>query len=204
MRCHCVLPTHALRFIAITGGPGAGKTALLEVIRRHFCQHVVVVPEAAGIVYGGGFPRRRDERARRAAQRVMYHVQSELERLVTDEAKAAVALCDRGTLDGLAYWPGAPADFFADLATTRSRELARYAAVIHLRVPPPHEFNHDNPLRIESPEEARAIDERIVSAWDGHPRRHFVDSANDFLTKMTSAVELVRAEVPPCCVADGD
>jgi dephospho-CoA kinase len=30
------------RFIALTGGPGAGKTAVLEVARRHFGTRVTV------------------------------------------------------------------------------------------------------------------------------------------------------------------
>ncbi len=46
------------RRVVLTGGPGAGKTAALEVIRRLYAPHVQVLPEAASIVFGGGFPRR--------------------------------------------------------------------------------------------------------------------------------------------------
>jgi predicted ATPase len=46
------------KLVVLTGGPGAGKTALLEVVRRHFCEHVVVLPEAASIVFGGGLASR--------------------------------------------------------------------------------------------------------------------------------------------------
>lgn len=52
---------HERRRIVLTGGPGAGKTALLELIRQSFCSHVTVLPEAASIVFGGGWdghPRR--------------------------------------------------------------------------------------------------------------------------------------------------
>ena len=48
-RCSCpvgALPGLPAR-IVLTGGPGGGKTAVLEVVRRHFCEHVVVLPEAA-------------------------------------------------------------------------------------------------------------------------------------------------------------
>ena len=41
-----------------------------------------------------------------------------------------ILLCDRGTLDGAAYWPGEPEEFFAAIGTSLEAELARYDAVI--------------------------------------------------------------------------
>lgn len=38
---------HKRRRVVLTGGPGAGKTATLELIRQSFCEHVHVLPEAA-------------------------------------------------------------------------------------------------------------------------------------------------------------
>lgn len=76
--CEC-RDAHVRRRIVLTGGPGAGKTALLELIRQSFCEHVTVLPEAASIVFGGGFPRHDDDECRRAAQRAIYHVQRQLE-----------------------------------------------------------------------------------------------------------------------------
>lgn len=198
--CECPANEHACHLVAVTGGPGAGKTALVEIVRRHFCEHVAVLPEAAGIVFGGGFPRRDTEPAQRAAQRAIYRVQVELERMVGEEKHAAVALCDRGTLDGLAYWPGTPDTFHLELGTTTEAEISRYAAVIHLRTPPlDRGYDHSNPLRIESALEAARLDERIFAAWSRHPRRLVIESTNDFLDKMARAIALIRAEVPPCC-----
>jgi predicted ATP-binding protein involved in virulence len=37
--CECREP-HDHRRIVLTGGPGAGKTAVLELIRQYFCSHV--------------------------------------------------------------------------------------------------------------------------------------------------------------------
>ncbi len=51
--------------------------------------------------------------------------------------------------------------------------------------------------------DAARIDEAIARAWDGHPRRSFVESTADFVDKMRQAVELIRAEVPPCCRPPG-
>ena len=57
--CECS-DVHQQRRVVLTGGPGAGKTALLELIRQSFCAHVRVLPEAASVVFGGGFPREDD------------------------------------------------------------------------------------------------------------------------------------------------
>lgn len=198
--CECSAELHAPRLCVLTGGPGGGKTAVLEIVRRHFCEHVIVLPEAASIVFGGGFPRGTSPAARRAAQRAIYHVEVELEALSLEEKKAGLVLCDRGTLDGGAYWPGSPEEFWAGFGTTREAELRRYAAVIHLRVPPADGgYDHSNHLRSESAAEAARIDERIAAMWEGHPRRFFVENEKDFLTKATLAMYLVRRELPECC-----
>jgi len=197
--CACKAATHEGRLVVITGGPGAGKTAVLEVIRRNFCSHVAVLPESAGILFSGGFPRRPSDSARRAAQRAIYYVQHELESLAIDERNAAVILCDRGTLDAIAYWPGASGSFFTETGTTEARELARYAAVIHLRTPPAQYYNHQNPLRVETAESAAEIDLRIAEAWAHHPRRFLIESTDDFIDKLARTIAVIRDEVPVCC-----
>lgn len=196
--CSCT-EAHARKCIVLTGGPGAGKTAVLELIRQSFCEHVVVLPEAASLLFNGGFPRRTELSARRAAQRAIYHVQTELERCAGESESPAIVLCDRGTLDGAAYWPG-PGELWLEVASRREVELARYSAVIHMRTPPEAiGYDWSNPARTESALEAAAIDARIASAWEGHPRRFFVESTVDFLSKALRAVELLRMELPPCC-----
>lgn len=197
--CHCRLPRHDARLVVVTGGPGAGKTALLELARRDLCGHVALLPEAASIVYGGGFPRRTLDTNRRAAQRAIFRVQRELERDELEQGTCGLILCDRGTADASAYWPGDPAAFWGEVGSTLEAELSRYAAVLHLRTPPASEYNHRNPLRIESAAEAARIDVRIAEAWAAHPRRFVVDHRPDFLEKVNEAMRLIRAEVPPCC-----
>jgi predicted ATPase len=196
--CECN-DVHKRKRIVLTGGPGAGKTALLELIRQSFCAHVKVLPEAASIIFGGGFPREDDDSCRRAAQRAIFHVQRELES-TGDSHNAAIVLCDRGTVDGLAYWPGAPDEYWMSVGTTIEAELGRYDAVIHLRTPAPEQgYNHQNPLRTESAEIAAEVDARIASAWATHPRRFMVESSADFLDKAARALEILRQELPECC-----
>ncbi|UJR83612.1 ATP-binding protein [Sandaracinus amylolyticus] len=199
-RCPCTAVHDAPR-VVLTGGPGAGKTAVLEVVRRRSCDHVVVLPEAATIVFGGGFPRRSTPLARRRAQIAIFHVQDQMERLEVDERSAALVLCDRGVADGLAYWPGAPDEYWRAVGTTERDAFARYDAIIHLRTPT-RENGYDrmkNPVRIESAEEAARIDARILEVWAAHPRRFVVDSSLDFVDKLTRTLALIESLTPACC-----
>lgn len=86
------------------------------------------MPEAACVVFGGGFAREDDQACRRAAQRAIYYVQRELE-VTGDNHNPAIVLCDRGTIDGLAYWPGTAEGFWSSVGATLDIELARYDAV---------------------------------------------------------------------------
>jgi hypothetical protein len=198
--CACAREHHDPLLVAVTGGPGAGKTAVLEVARRHFCRHVGYLPESASLLFRGGFPRRSGEPARRAAQRAIFRVQRELEILALEEREQGVVLCDRGTVDGVVYWPAGAADYFAAVGTTREAELARYRLVIHLRTPREgHGYDHSNPMRIESPAEARRLDDAIIAAWDGHPQRVVIDSSEEFVEKLAGTLAAIGEIVPACC-----
>jgi predicted ATPase len=187
------------RRIVLTGGPGAGKTAALELARRVFCRHVATLKEAASIVFGGGFPREPDDPARRAAQRAIFHVQVELERMMEDRNDTRLVLCDRGTVDGVAYWPGDGERFWRSLGTSLDEQLARYDTVIHLRPPPVGDGYEKQGIRLESAAEAARLDARILEAWARHPRRFIIDSTHDFVEKVSRAIALIGEELPPAC-----
>lgn len=185
--------------VVLTGGPGGGKTAVLEMARRYFCRHVAIAPEAASIVFGGGFPRSELRRGCRAAQQAVFHVQRAIETVALENRQSAVVLCDRGTLDGLAYWPGSRQSFFDEFETTLEQELARYAAVVHVEVPALAWGYEKNRIRRESVSQARDIDQRIARAWRTHPRVMTVSAQAGFLDKLAYAIELLRGELPSCC-----
>jgi predicted ATPase len=182
--------------IVLTGGPGAGKTAILELAKRQFSGQLAIIPESASVIFGGGFWRHDTIPGRKAAQRAIYYVQREFEAMLVEEGQTLVALCDRGTVDGAAYWPDGFDEFFQELHTTRAAEYARYAAVIHLRTPATeHGYNAQNPLRTESAQQAQAIDQRIHELWSGHPRVTIINSAEDFLVKANRALAAIQKEL---------
>ncbi|MGO8996783.1 MAG: ATP-binding protein [Polyangiaceae bacterium] len=187
--------THRPRRIVLTGGPGAGKTAILEIIRKAFCEHVAIVPESASILFRGGFPRESSDAAECGAQRAIFHVQIELERLYELGKGIDLVLCDRGTVDSVAYWPHPAEEFWRELGTTGREQLARYDVVIHLEPPADGHGYHRDVVRTESAAEAAAIDARIVAAWKAHPRRYSVPSTPRFLEKVKLVMAIVEREL---------
>lgn len=197
--CSCTRKRHRAQLVVLTGGPGGGKTAILEMARRYFCHHVVLLPEAASIVFGGGFPRLDSPAGRRAAQRTIYRVQLEMEGLALRDPNVAMVICDRGTMDGLAYWPGERERFFEEFGASLEQETSRYATVIHIATPDSRALYHKNSIRRESLRQAREIDMRIRRIWRGHPARTIVSAEANFLDKATRAIKLMQGVVPECC-----
>src|SRR5262249_26017448 len=48
----------------------------------------------------------------------------------------------------------------------------------------------NNAARTETPEQARALDERTRNAWVGHPRLHLVDNSTSFEDKVRRVVDI--------------
>jgi hypothetical protein len=188
------------RLIVITGGPGAGKTAVLEMAKKFLSENSTILPEAASIIFGGGFWRLPSLTAKAAAQRAIFHVQSEMENLVREEKRWALGFCDRGTLDGLAYWPNSEKTFWEISNTTLEKEMNKYYAVIHLRSPSDlFGYNHINPLRIESAAQSQMIDDKIANIWKNHPRYEVVMSNESFFTKAQTAINIITKYQNDCC-----
>lgn len=181
------------RLIVLTGGPGGGKTAVLEMAKKSLNNKTVVLPESASIIFGGGFWRLPSLSARSAAQRAIFYIQRELETLVCDEESWECGLCDRGTLDGLAYWPIEESKFWEMGHTTLDKELSRYYAVIHMRTPDDtNGYNQVNSLRIENASESKIIDDKIEALWSKHPRYVEVLSSKSFLEKAEIALKYIN------------
>jgi len=187
--------------IVITGGPGAGKTALLEVLRKDLCEHIAILPEAASILFGGGFWRLDSVTAKRSAQKAIYHIQNEMQNIVRNEKRWALGLCDRGTLDGMAYWPeDGSVGYCQELSTSVEAEFSKYSAVIHLTTPDLlNGYNFQNPIRIETAEEAMRIDQKIHNVWKNHPHYTRIDSTSNFIEKVHKATLLIHSFLPECC-----
>jgi thymidylate kinase len=186
-----------LKIICLTGGPGAGKTAVADVLKREFQNKIFVLPETASLLYSGGFPRAENPQELKRVQSAIYHVQHHAEEFAkVRKNRAQILVCDRGTLDCGAYYPGGVKRFLQDVGSSLRTELARYDMVLHMETPNANQgYDFSNPVRNESSKEALALDHRIQSVWKNHPSRHVIKSRESFLNKVTEVVELVRNEI---------
>lgn len=177
--------------VVLTGGPGGGKTTAADLYRREIGEDVVVVPEAATILYTGGFPRLGENGVRRATQRAIYHVQLNLEDAQSAHYQSRVLLCDRGTIDGAVYWPTTTDEFFREMNTTLEQELARYDAVIFFETAAVGGISIEggNPNRIESIEEALNLDRKLKTLWSQHPNFVFVPHEKSFISKVNAGLQ---------------
>lgn len=179
--------------IVLTGGPGGGKTTAADLFRREIGERVVLVPEAATLLFSGGFPRSDHPSAVLAAQRAIYHVQRNLEDVQAALFPGRILLCDRGTVDGAAYWPGEAHHFFNAVGSTLDHELTRYDAVVFFETAAVGnlEIEGGNPIRNESIEQAVELDRRLRHVWSKHPRLVVVPHNASFFKKISFGLAVI-------------
>lgn len=106
-------------------------------------------------------------------------------------------MCDRGTVDGAAYWPDGVDEFFGTMGTTHAAELARYDVVLFFETNAIGDgvIEGGNRYRTESNDEAVALDRRLRALWQAHPRFHLVPHNVSFLRKVTVGLSIMESIV---------
>jgi predicted ATPase len=179
--------------IVLTGGPGGGKSTAADLFCREIGDRVTLVPEAATMLFSGGFPRGFVPAAVLAAQKAIYHVQRNLEAVQAALFPGRVLLCDRGTIDGAAYWPGEVHHFFETVGSSFERELARYDAVVFFETAAVGRLGIEggNPVRCESIDQAIELDQRLRKLWSKHPRFVVVPHNVSFFKKISFGLAVI-------------
>lgn len=177
--------------IVLTGGPSAGKTTIAEAVARAYWDRLSLVPESATLLFQGGFPRETSDEAVVCQQRAIYYVQRELEAVSQLGSPQKSLVCDRGTLDGLAFWPRTEDEFFLQIGKTKAEELRRYDWIIHLQTASRYSYRPSH-IRRETYGEARAIDEKLQQIWREHPNWSLISNHLDFSVKITRALLAVK------------
>jgi predicted ATPase len=180
--------------IVLTGGPGGGKTTALDIFRREFRNGLVIVPEAATILFENGLKRGNTEEDIKRAQLGIYHLQKSLEAVFERSNPGSCLLCDRGTLDSIAYWPGPEAEFFESVNSNFQDELNRYDAVIFFETAAASgdSISSNNPQRVESAKDAIRLDRALQKIWSKHPNYHFIPSGNSFVNKVKDGLSTIE------------
>ena len=186
------------RRIVLTGGPGAGKTVVSQRIANADPGRFILVPEAATQVYSALQTRwdRLTLEGRYEVQRQIYRVQREQEDRLAAEYPDKILLLDRGTIDGAAYWPHGPDDYWRDLGTTLDAELARYDRVIWMQTCAAvgaYDGDASNACRFEDADAAVASGNLLAMLWGGHPQFMQVDAFERLDEKVATVRAILQA-----------
>ena len=190
--------------IVLTGGPGGGKTTLIEELAHDpaWRGRFLALPEAIFSLGRVGISPREQ-----LFQRLVVETQRALEEALArtlEPGDPRVILCHRGTLDPLAYWLDrgwAEEAFFAFTHASREDHYRRYKAVLHLvtaadgaaarysRWPDAH--------RPETISHAVRLDRLLERAWSGHPRYVYLDNeGRDWAQKAQAARRILDRLLP--------
>jgi CYTH domain-containing protein/predicted ATPase len=188
--------------IVLTGGPCGGKTTALSHLSerlRSLGLRVFLVPEIATLLITGGATPRGDspDQALRFQENLlglMMAAEDAFVDLARSTGRPAVVICDRGTMDASAYMTPQSWQALLDERgwTVTALRDGRYDAVLHLvtAASGAEAFytTANNAARSETPEEARALDARLLNAWVGHSRLRVVDNSTGFADKVRRVV----------------
>lgn len=182
--------------IVITGGPCAGKSTAMSWIQNAFTQKgytVLFVPETATELITGGIAPWTC-RTSTDFQKSLIHMQIEKEKVYEQaahnmDADKVLIVCDRGLLDNKAYMNDLEfTSVIHEFGTNEIDLRDHYDGIFHLvtAAKGAEEFytTANNSARTETPEEAAKMDDKLISAWTGHPHLRVIDNSTDFEGKM--------------------
>lgn len=190
--------------IVITGGPCAGKSTALSWIQNAFAQKgytVFFVGESATELINSGI---NFEACKNAIdfQTALMSLQREKEKIYYELAQKldnkVLIVCDRGMLDSKAYVSSLEFQCLLNTLETNEIELRdNYDAVFHLvsAAKGAEEFYtlENNSARKESVKEAALVDDKIISAWTGHPHFRVIDNSTNFEGKIQRLISEISS-----------
>ena len=184
--------------IVLTGGPCAGKSTAMSWIQNAFTERgyrVLFVPETATeLITGGVAPWSCGSNL--DYQCCQMRLQAEKENVFLQAADSMpdekiLIVCDRGMMDNRAYMNDMDFQVVLDRIHKTEVEIRDcYDAVFHLvsaanGAPEVYLKNkQSNPARTETVEQAVELDNKLISAWTGHPHLRVIDNSTDFENKM--------------------
>ena len=191
--------------IVITGGPCAGKTTAMSWVQNAFTEKgyaVLFVPETATeLISNGVAPWTCGSGV--DYQTCQFMLQLEKEEVfekaaATMRTDKVLIVCDRGALDNKAYMDEAEfAQVLDALGVTEVELRDGYDAVFHLvtAAKGAEQFytTANNTARTETPEQAAALDDKLIAAWTGHPHLRVIDNDTDFEKKMCRLIAEIAA-----------
>lgn len=184
--------------IVLTGGPCAGKSTAMSWIQNSFTERgyrVLFVPETATeLISGGVAPWTCGSNLDYQCSQMRLQIEKEKVFLTAAETmpdEKILIVCDRGMIDNRAYMTEMDFRIVLDRIERSEVEIRdSYDAVFHLMsaangAPEIYQKNKENnPARTETVDQAVELDNKLISAWTGHPHLRVIDNSTDFENKM--------------------
>lgn len=187
-----LLPAVRVQKLALTGGPGGGKTKLAKFVAKKAAAKgyfPFIVPEAATLLMNSGLSPHGGLSNLLWFQRAVFEETTFREELYERMLLASrhpkpLLVCDRGIPDIRAYI--SEEEYFAllqEYGITHPTGLRdeRYSAVVYMRTAAigaeKHYSNKSNKVRSEDIASAKELDRRTLYAWLGHPKLMIIENA---------------------------
>lgn len=192
-----------IRKIVLTGGPGSGKTTVIESIKKNFGAKykVIVVDETASYLINMGIrPFGENSIPLVDFQELVLRTQLSKE-FVVDKAinflpdENIIIIYDRGILDNCAY---ISKDEFKEILErletkyTVNEFLDRYDLIINLVSRKDFYTTENNPARSEDLDEALSLGKKTLDAWLGHKNLKIVSPKDDINDKIKEVLNYIN------------
>ena len=191
--------------ICITGGPCAGKTTIINLIRKKLVilgYSVSVIEEAATTLFSQGILTGNESDIEIASKIVKYQLKQEndIAKLALRSRHPVIILCDRSAIEPAAYIGIDKLNAILFKNGQNFYQLRNsYDLVIHLNTTAKgaEDFYtlENNEARTESINEARDLDDKLLQIWEGHPNRVILNNNCSFSEKAEKAISLVTDHI---------
>lgn len=189
--------------IVLTGGPGSGKTSVLNGINKVFSGEgykVIIVPETATELMNSGITFKDGSISLLDFQEIVMRLQLAKEEAVDRTIELAsndriIVIYDRGTIDNSAYINEKEfKDVLARLNNVKTFAdlMDKYDLVINLVGSKEFYTTLNNSARSEKPEEALALGEATLKCWLGHKKMKIVMPKETMEEKLNEVLNIIN------------
>jgi len=191
--------------IALTGGPGAGKSTCIGDVKKYLESLgylVYIVPEAATLLNENGITMYGENGIEPLFfQKIILNYQLTMENLyetianMNSKNEDVIILYDRGILDGKAYIPYHEFDkLLNELDLVKEDLLDRYDLVIHLETGAKTGtyVTYNNKARVEDESEAIKADDITFDVWKDHRNIVKIHANIDFDVKKQELLKVIK------------